>query len=200
MKTQTFVFFGQVGSGKGTQVELLQKYLKDKNLASDILYTSTGHEFRKIIESDSYTGKIIKEQVEKGFLLPDFLTTSIFMGMLMSGMKKETCLITDGFPRTVSQSEDFEKAMKFYGRDEVHVVYIELNEEQAKKRMLLRGRSDDTEEGISKRFHEYENNVLPSMNYFKDKKGYIIHTINGDQSIPAVHAEIIQSLNLNLKS
>ena len=76
MQIQTFVFFGQVGSGKGTQVELLRKYLKDNNIVSDILYTSTGVEFRKLVEGGNYTGKIVKESLEKGFLQPNFLTIS----------------------------------------------------------------------------------------------------------------------------
>jgi len=177
-------------------VELLQKYLKDHNLAEDILYTSTGHEFRKLIEGGSYTGQLVKETLERGFLQPNFITISLFMNILATGMKEQTCLMADGFPRTVPQSEAFYSAMKFYKRKIIHIIYIELSEEEAKKRMLLRGRTDDTEDSIMKRFNEYLNNVLPSMNYFKDKEGYLIHTINGNQTIEAVHSDIIKLLNL----
>ena len=62
------------------------------------------------------------------------------------------------------------------------------------KRNLLRGRADDTEEGLAKRFNEYVNNVVPAMNYFEDKDGYEIYSINGDQSIEAVHQDIINKL------
>ena len=70
-----------------------------------------------------------------------------------------------------------------------------LSEEEAMKRNLLRGRADDTEEGLRKRFNEYKNNVLPAMNYFKEKEGYEIYTINGEQTIEEVHKEIIKALN-----
>jgi len=196
MKTQTFIFFGIVGSGKGTQVELLEKYLKENNLSQSIISTSTGTEYRKIIASNSYTGKIVKERLEKGNLQPDFLTISLFVNILISSLEEESSFISDGFPRTVIQSELFEKAMKFYNREKIEIIYIELDKEEATKRMMLRGRSDDTEEGISKRFDEYVNNVIPSMNYFKDKEGYTIHTINGKQSIEEVHYDIIKSLNI----
>ena len=86
--------------------------------------------------------------------------------------------------------------MKFYNREKVEIIYIDLDKEEATKRMMLRARADDTEEGISKRFDEYVNNVIPSMNYFKDKKGYTIHVINGKQSIEEVHYDIIKSLNI----
>lgn len=193
-ETQTFVFFGQVGSGKGTQVDLLRNYLKDKNIVSDILYTSTGAEFRKLIDSANYTGKIVKQSLEKGFLQPDFLTTSLFTNILVSGMKEKTCLIADGYPRTISQSESFENMMKFYKRENIKIIYIELSEEEAMRRNLLRGRADDTEEGLRKRFNEYVNNVVPSMNYFKEKEGYEIFTINGEQAIEKVHQDIIKAL------
>lgn len=195
-KPQTFIFYGIVGSGKGTQVELLEKYLKDKNISNDVLFTSTGSEFRKLIESGSYTASKVKTIIEKGLLQPNFLTISLFTNILISNMKENTTLIADGYPRTIAQSEAFEAMTKFYDRDDVKIIYIELGKEEAIKRMKLRGRSDDTDEGIATRFDEYVNNVIPSMNYFKDKKGYTMYTINGEQSIEDVHKEIITKLEL----
>jgi adenylate kinase len=194
-KPQTFIFFGTVGSGKGTQVELLKKYLIENKISDDVVSTSTGVEYRKLIESGNYTGTIVKETVEKGHLQPDFLTISLFTDILIDSMKENTIFISDGFPRTITQSEAFEKAMEFYNRKNIQIVYIELDKEEAEKRMKLRGRSDDTEKGIAKRFDEYINNVIPSMNYFKNKGNYIINVINGKQSIEDVHKEIIKKLN-----
>lgn len=197
MKTQTFIFFGIVGSGKGTQVELLQKYLIENNISNDVLFTSTGNEYRKLITSDTYTSSLVKGNLEKGFLQPDFLTISLFTDILTREMKENTTMIADGFPRTIAQSVSFNEMMKFYKRNEIKIIYIELGKEEATKRMKLRGRSDDNDEGISNRFDEYLNNVVPSMDYFKDKDGYTIYKINGEQSIEDVHKEIINSLNLN---
>lgn len=194
-KPYTFIFFGTVGSGKGTQVELLKKYLIENKISLDVVSTSTGSEYRKIIESGNYTGAIAKTTVKKGHLQPDFLTISLFINILISRMEENTTFIADGFPRTIPQSEAFEMAMKFYNRDSVHIIYIELDKEEAEKRMQLRGRFDDTEEGMARRFDEYINNVIPSMNYFKDKSGYTIHVINGKQSIKDVHTDIIKELN-----
>jgi len=196
MKKQTFIFFGIVGSGKGTQVEILQKYLKENNLSDDILFISPGNEYRKLVNDGSYTSEIVKKNLEKGFLQPDFLTVGMLTGIMISNIKENSTVIADGFPRTIKQSQDFENMMKFYDRSDVKVVYIELSKEEATKRMKLRGRSDDTDEAISNRFDEYINNVIPSMNYFEDKEGYTIYKINGDQSIEDVHKEIINKLEL----
>lgn len=194
MQTETFVFFGQVGSGKGTQVKLLIDFFKKKD-SKESIYAGTGEEFRKLMNSQNYTAGMVKDIILKGELQPDFLTTSIFTNILINSLNEEKHLFADGYPRTIAQSQSFEAMMKFYKRENIKIIYIEVGKEEALKRNLLRGRHDDTEEGLAKRFNEYENNVIPSMNYFRDKEGYEIYTINGEQSVEAVHKDIIKALN-----
>lgn len=194
MSAQTFVFFGIVGSGKGTQVKLLQGYLKKDGLAQ--VYAYPGNIYRSLVGSGSYVGNLIKDSMTRGELQPDFLTNSIFSDILLSELTPEKHLIADGYPRTVDQAENFEQMMKFYGRGEVKIIYITLSEEEAMKRNLLRGRHDDTEEGLKRRFAEYKNNVVPAMKYLEDKPGYRIFEINGEQSVEDVHKDIIKALEL----
>ena len=111
-------------------------------------------------------------------------------------MKENTTFIADGVPRTIVQSEAFEAAMKMYNRTNIKIVYIELSKEEATRRMKLRGRADDSDEGIARRFDEYVNNVIPSMNYFNGKEGYTMHKINGEQSIEKVHEDLIKALGI----
>ncbi len=193
MESQTFVFFGIVGSGKGTQVKLLIDFLKSKD-GKDCVYAYPGNEYRKLIEMDSYVGSLVKDSVNRGELQPDFLTNMIFSNILTSSLTPEKHLIADGFPRTIAQSEAFDAMMRFFKRDKIKIIYIELSKEEALKRNMLRGRSDDTEEGLAKRFNEYVNNVVPSMKYFEAKDGYEIFSINGEQSIEDVHKDIIKAL------
>jgi adenylate kinase len=140
---------------------------------------------------------LVKITLDQGGLLPNFLTDSVFINILVNDISSEKHLITDGYPRTLVQSECFEEAMKFYDRKETKIIYIELSKEEATKRLRLRGRHDDTEEGIAKRFDEYVNKVIPSMNYFKGKAGYTIYTVNGEQSIEDVHKDIISKLGFS---
>jgi len=193
MQPQTFIFFGQVGSGKGTQVKLLMDFLKERG-GKECVYAYPGNEYRRIIESGNYTGSLIKESVSRGELQPGFLTDAIVANILISSLTAESNLIADGYPREVTQSESFEKMLKFYKRTDIKIIYIEVSKEEAMKRNLLRGRHDDTPEGIKKRFDEYMNKVVPAMNYFKGKTGYTIYTINGEQSVENVHKDIIKAL------
>jgi len=194
MHGKTFVFFGTVGSGKGTQVKLLREYLSKKD-GRECVYAGTGEGFRTILESGSYAGKLLHEKMHRGGLVDDFFANAIVADLLSSKISPEKHLIVDGYPRTVEQSKVFEAMMKFYQHDDIKIIFIELSEEKAMKRTLARGRHDDTPEGLAKRFEEYKNNVIPAMNYFKNKPGYQIFTINGEQTVEDVHKDIIKALN-----
>ena len=121
MQPQTFVFFGQVGSGKGTQVKLLIDFLKAKD-GRESVYAGTGDGFRKLIESGNYTADLVKEYVHNGILVPDFLTDAVFINILISNLSSDKNLIADGYPRTDSQSVVFEEMMKFFKRDDIKII------------------------------------------------------------------------------
>lgn len=191
----TFNFFGIQGSGKGTQIELLQEYIKSKS-SKGILYVYPGGEYRKQIESGSNVGNLIKESMASGELQPDFLTTTLVTNLLTNSSVVEEHLFFDGYPRSTVQSHSFEEMMRFLKREKVIMIYIELTKEEAMKRNKLRGRFDDSEESLNKRFGWYFENVVPAMNYFKDKPGYELITVNGEQSIDQVHQDIINALGL----
>ncbi|MBP9803219.1 MAG: nucleoside monophosphate kinase [Candidatus Pacebacteria bacterium] len=195
MQPNTFVFFGIVGSGKGTQITLLQDFLK-KNFNQDSLHAYPGNEYRKITASSNQIASLVKEILEKGKLQPDFLTNAIFTNILINSLNENITLIADGYPRTINQSEEFLAQMNFFKRGNIKIIYIKLSEEEAMKRNLLRGRSDDTEEGLKRRFAEYKNNVVPSMEFLKNKNIEVIE-INGEQSIEAVHNDILKALNFS---
>ena len=193
MRPQAFVFFGIVCSGKGTQVKLLMDFLKSKG-GLESVYAGTGEGFRKLVTSGSYAGELLKDKMHRGELIEDFFANSIIVNVLTMELTPQRHLVADGYPRTVAQSEVFEQIMKFFKHDNINIIYIEVGKEEALKRNLLRGRHDDTREGIAKRFDEYINNVVPAMNYFKGKTGYTIYTINGEQSVEDVHKDIIKAL------
>ena len=187
------MFFGIVGSGKGTQVKLLTDFLKSKD-GKETVYGGTGEGFRTLVESGKYSADLLREKMNKGELIDDFFANAIIANILSEQISPEKNLILDGYPRTEEQSKTCRAMMKFFKRENIKIIYIQLSEVEAMKRNLLRGRSDDTEAGLRKRFDEYVNNVIPAMNYFKGEPGYTIYTINGEQSIEDVHKDILKVL------
>lgn len=194
MEPKTYVFFGIVGAGKGTQIELLKQDLQAKD-GKAIVYAYPGSEYRKITSGDSYIGSLVKSKLDRGELQPDFLTVALFTSILVNELTPESHLIADGYPRTPVQTDAFVEAIEFYNRQSPEIVVIEVSKEEVTKRMKLRARTDDTDEGIARRFFEYETNVLPALEALK-QKGYKLHKINGEQSVEAVHAEIKQALGI----
>src|SRR5205085_2657051 len=89
--------------------------------------------------------------MEKGGLLPTFLSVHVFSEQLMHEMKGNEHLIIDGFPRTEDQVPVLDSAMRFYKREKPTIIYINISDEEAVRRLIKRGRSDDTEAGIRQR-------------------------------------------------
>ncbi len=193
-KPLNFAFLGIAGSGKGTQVELLMKYLKDNGITDDIIHAYLGQEFREIAKTDTATSHIIADIVNEGKMVPNFFTDAVFLNLLIPRLKEDTFVITDGYPRSVEQSLTFERTMHFYSRDLIHVIYIKVSKDEAIRRMKLRNRKDDTDEGIEQRVDFFLANIDPAIMYYENKPNYVVHIINGEQSIEDVHKDIIKSL------
>ena len=193
MTPQNFIFFGIVGSGKGTQAKLLMDFLKKRD-GRESVYIYPGDEYRRLITSGNYTGALIKDSVAQGHIQPGFLTDAIVTNILVSQLTADKHIITDGYPREITQSQNLEEVLEFYRRPGAQIICIELSQTEATRRNLKRGRHDDTEEGLAKRFEEYERKVIPAMNYFHGQTGYTIYNINGEQSVADVHRDVVKAL------
>ena len=102
------IMLGAPGAGKGTQAKKIsEKY--------QIPHISTGDIFRSNIKGGTELGKMAKEYMDQGALVPDELT----IGMLIDRIQKEDCnngYVLDGFPRTIPQAECLKKRSLKWGR------------------------------------------------------------------------------------
>jgi adenylate kinase family enzyme len=195
MTPKTYLLFGIVGSGKGTQADLLKEYL-ETTTGKQVLYVSPGNEFRNLLSQDTYTSRLMKNVLQSGKLMPFSIVTWTIVNNLVPHMTADTHIILDGYPRSVVQVAAFKSIAEFYNRTEVEIINIELTKEEATKRMMLRGRSDDVKDAIDQRFWEYENNVIPAFEVLSKEPGCKVHAINGAQSIEAVFADIKKALTI----
>jgi adenylate kinase len=77
-------------------------------------------------------------------------------------------------------------------------IFIELSEEKAFERMMLRGRSDDTPEAIKTRIHAYQQETVKIIDEFEQLGK--VKRVNGDDTIENVFANIcsvIDSLSVS---
>jgi len=192
-KPQTFIFFGPQGSGKGTQVEKLIEYLRKESPDLGIYQSDTGKRMREIIESKSFFGNIMKASLESGELQPIFIPTWIWAQSFYEKLTGSEHIILDGSPRTILEAELIAQAMKFLQK-EPFIISIELSEEESYKRLLMRGRSDDSNEGIQRRLELYKNMTIPAREFLSNQPGFTTVHINGEQSIEDVCRDIIKEL------
>lgn len=176
---------GPQGSGKGTQAALLAKQLNLPHIvAGDIL--------RQIMADDSPRGKHIKDIMSNGQYLPDVEMATIYLDRLGQADCQQG-FIADGFPRSIVQAQALDSHVTSRGQHIDHVIVMQISDDESMKRLLARGRFDDTAENITNRLrnhHERENVIIDHYR----KKG-VLREINGEQSVEEVHAAILTVVN-----
>lgn len=198
MKPVTVIFIGPQGSGKGTQVDVLKKWLKEQSKNS-ILYIQTGKPFRELTKKNSHTAEVVKDLIESGRLVPSCLTNALVMQEFVSGMKKDSHVLFDGYPRDIEQAKTVEEMLSFYDRKELIVVFLDTSEEVVVERMLKRGRSDDTKEAIAERLRLYRESTAPLIELYKGRPSTTFIQVDGTQPIEVVSKDIQQKIEAVMK-
>lgn len=196
MKPLSVLFFGTQGAGKGTQVKMLMEFLRSKS-DQEIIHIDMGAELRALRDGGSYAGKLTGETIDAGHRMPDFMPVYLQTKKLVENLKTgNEHVIADGLARGADQTRGFDDAMKYFGREDFQVISLELSEESAVKRLLARGRNDDTEEGIRNRLSWYKSDVLPQLQLLKERNRPV-HVIDGEPDTATIHKNILTALGLS---
>lgn len=166
IRMKNIIIFGAPGSGKGTYSdEIVKKY--------NMSHISTGDVLRNEIKNSSELGKIAKNYIDNGQLIPDNLMIDI-LAKVYDEQPAGKGVIFDGFPRTIAQAEALKKMLKERNHDMGIMVELVVDEDTLMERLLNRakeqGRADDNEETIKKRFEVYHNQTAPLAEWF-EKEG-----------------------------
>ena len=187
------IFLGPPGAGEGTVASKLVA-------TAGLEHLSTGDMLREEMKKGTELGKLAKQYIEEGKLVPDSVIIDMVKGRLS---KTQAGIMFDGFPRTVAQAEALDAIAKI---DAVINLYttVDVVVERIGGRRLCRQcgavynvswykeetcekcggelytRADDTEETIRKRFDVYLAETAPLVEYYKAKG--LVHDIdaNGD--------------------
>jgi adenylate kinase len=183
------VLFGPPGAGKGTQsVKLIEKF--------DLVHLSTGDIFRANIKGGTELGILAKSYIDKGQLVPDEVT----IGMLASEVNANPSakgFIFDGFPRTQAQALALDNLLKEKDAAITMMLALEVEEEELRKRLLLRGEEsgrvdDQNPEVIQNRINVYNAETMPVKDYYMAQNKY--KGINGIGQIEVIFNQLCQAI------
>ena len=160
------VMLGGPGSGKSTYTEYLIKHF-------NINHIYPGGMLRKEVENNTEIGKRVKEILAKGQFVPNDIVLDLIK---KSVSESPQGYVLDGWPRYMQQVRDMEASN--IGVD--YAVYLDVSREEVLKRLLARGRADDTEEIINNRIDLYNRETGPVVEYFRDKQGFLEIKAQGD--------------------
>ena len=154
------VIFGRQGAGKGTQCNrIVENY--------GVVHLSTGDMFRAARDAGSELGLEVAPIMASGGLVSDELTIAIVQERLASEEIKKSGFVLDGFPRTPAQAEAL---LEMLGDETLHsVLNLDVPLAEVTARMEARGREDDTQEGIAKRLALYDQETVPTIDWFSER-------------------------------
>jgi adenylate kinase len=200
------VIFGMQGSGKGTQGERIKERYGG---FTDIIVG-------QLLREKMKTNKEMQELMKTGNLFPDEMVEGVIEEKIQTLPEGEKILF-DGFPRSESQFEMFQRLSNKYQFDIV-AINILINEKEAFKRLSKRYicpkcdyfqvgkgkcpkcgtklelRSDDVDVNvIKKRIEIFKKNTQPIINHFKEK-GQLIE-IDGIGTFDEVSERIFKKLD-----
>lgn len=181
------VFIGPEGSGKTT----IARRLADE---SEKPYVTTGDIIRNLAANDPGA---LGEECREMFANHSYLAGETLLRILASRFSQNDVadgLILDGGMRTLEETVSFPEMLKLAQRElPISVVYLDIPREVAIERLLLRGREDDTEEGIDKRLAKFYYQLEERLTVIKSN--WNLFRVDATGEINEVYVRVGEELN-----
>lgn len=204
---------GRPGSGKGTQVALIQRKFKL------VLIPSPGNIYRDPEFRKTKWGKIAGPLVDEGKFVPDEITNPVTKRKIFElTADNKKGFVSEGYPRTLGQAKFADKEVGLDWLINLVVPEDKIIERLSNRRVCpkcgfnynlitippkkdeicdfcqipLIQREDDKPEAIRTRLEIYHQTAEPMIEYYC-QKGKLIE-IDGDQPVEKVFKDVVQSL------
>lgn len=179
-----FLFVGRTGSGKETQGKLLA----DK-LGAPLFMT--GGKFREILAKGDFLSLRIKEEYEKGLLMPPWFAVYLFQEFVFA-LPPERHGVSEGTGRSEREARAVDEICAWLTRPYT-VFNLNVSEETVIARSLSRKRADglDRDESVVRtRLDEYRTITEPAIGYFRSRG--VLVDIDGEPSVDHIHADVMR--------
>ncbi len=182
------ILLGPPGVGKGTQAQAAAA-------AQGWTHLSTGELLRQEVTEGTELGVAADEYMSRGDLVPDEVMVGMVAGRV-GEVPAQDVLLLDGFPRTLPQAEAL--ADRASSGAIGLSVYFRAPDEVLIRRLLGRGRPDDTREVVEHRLAVYRQTTEPLVDYYR--AAGILGEVDADRSIETIQADLVQLVRTALES
>ena len=184
------VLVGPPGAGKGTQAAALAAKLT-------VPHISTGDLFRSNIADQTDLGRLVKQYLDAGQLVPDSVTNDMVAARFDDADVLAGFLL-DGYPRNPSQVDVLDQMLRDRGWALDAVVELVVDRDEITQRLVQRaasqGRSDDTAEVIRARFDVYDAETAPVVARYR--KTGLLRQIDGLGTVDDVTSRLLAALGV----
>lgn len=130
-RVPVLVLLGAPGAGKGTQAaRLVESY--------GVVHVSTGDMLRAAVAAGTDLGRLAKQYMDAGSLVPDEVIIGVVRERLAAADIQEHGVLLDGFPRTLAQAEALADALAAAGLPAPTVVNLKVADEELVERLSTR--------------------------------------------------------------
>ncbi len=209
------IIIGPQASGKGTQAVLLEQKL-------GLFRFAMGEVFRQMATEETKLGNKVKEYINQGILVPEWITLKVVEGYLSEG-NIEKGIIFDGYPRTDKQLKALIEVLKKKNSKIDVVLYIKVVNKEVLRRLsgrlvcskcgenfniltklpkkeetcdICQGklirRDDETPQVIQERLRNYYKETEPLLESYR-KMG-ILEEVNGERPIEVIFEDVLGRL------
>jgi adenylate kinase len=219
MQHQVVILIGPPGAGKGTQADLLSEdfgfyHLDTSKIVEKKMHEDASDPALQKAQADFKAGKLVDPKLVASWVVDTIREIGATGSMVFSG----------SFRTNLEADVETPIVEEIFGKDNVHVVNIQVSEEESVKRNVARRvckanrhpipnfpefetitmcpkdgselikRILDNEETMRVRYATYLQETAPVLDYFRNR-GYTIVEINGEQKIREVHNDIMTGLH-----
>lgn len=117
------VFFGPHGAGKRTQAERLAATFV-------VPLISSGYLLQEEIREGTAIGKLVREYVDQGMLVPDDLVNAVILRKIKRFATQDKGFVLEGYPRNVEQAAALDKIAKVQ-----IAIHLKMGDMDAAKRV-----------------------------------------------------------------
>ena len=183
------LLIGPPGAGKGTQAERIADHF-------DLGRIATGDLLREQVAKGTELGKVAKEYMDLGDLVPDELVIEMTRERMVQASEAGGYVL-DGYPRTLAQAEAAYRWAVARGIPFDLTLYFEIEEEELLARLAGRAReqhrSDDTEATVRHRLEVFAIQTRPLVEYYQ-RRGILVR-INAVGPVDAISERIFATLH-----